>query len=306
MLVGKLIHLFTENPVIFLGYSLTDVSVQRLLVDIFSCVESPYDFKRLKERLIYVEYDKKESGVDIGDLIKDVDGRSIHMTKIRLSNYMVLLEHMSEMEKITKLKEVLWLKDLVQNLVVNYQGSKTKIIQMSDDSEDYSGDEVVVAIGKEKDIPDTLQERGLLGLEGDDIFRDIVFNDMPTVSSKESLLKALEKLSHRNSRTLPVHKYLKGFQGEIPPVLQEIQSKGPEDILSRTIKKDRPMFDEFFAQNPEISFEEIYQSSLPNVRKSNFLVLKAALHADAQELREFLERRFHDIPNSSFAPELSL
>ncbi|MFB5193273.1 SIR2 family protein [Alicyclobacillus fastidiosus] len=296
VLVGKLIHLFTENPVIFLGYSLTDASIQKLLADIYGCVESSLDFRRLKERLIFVEYDEEQSEPDVGEFVKNVDGRSIHLTRIRLSDYTILLEHMAQMDRITKLKEVFWLKNLVSDLVINYQGNKTKIIQLSDDEDGYSGDEVVVAIGKEKDMPSPLQDKGLAGLEGKDFYRDIVFDDMPAVKSKSNLLGVLVTLAKRNSNVLPVHKYLKGFDGEVDTKLKAIQSKEPKDVLNKTIEKDFSRFEEFIGEHPEISMEEIYKSDIPNVRKSNFLVLKAAFRAETQELRGFLEQHFDDIP----------
>lgn len=294
VLVGKLIHLFTENPVIFLGYSLTDESIQRLLADIYGCVESSMDFKTLKERLIFVEYDESHSGdPEIGEFVKDVDGRSIHLTRIRMANYMDLLDHMTRMERITKLKEVFWLKNLVQDLVLNYQGNKTKIIQIGDGADDYSGDEVVVAIGKEDDI--ILQDKGLAGLEGDDVYHDIVFNDLPAVSSIDILMKVLSKLSRRNGNMLPVHKYLKGYDGEIDSSLRRITEKNPEDILNATIRRDQEQYDRYTLDHPDVCFEEIFGSDLSTVKKLNFLVLHAVCNCDVQELRRFLQTHTEDI-----------
>lgn len=294
VLAGKLIHLFTENPVIFLGYSLTDLSIQRLLFDIFSCVESTTDLTRLKERLIYVEYDKDEPNVNIGDLIKNFEGHNIYMTKIRLSNYRILLEEMCRIEKITKLKEVFFLKDLVKKLVVDYKTNRTKLVNLSN-SDGYSGEEIVVAIGKEEDI---LHAKGLSGLEGNDIYEDIIFGKLPPVESQELMLTTITNLCKRNGGILPVHKYLRHFTGELNSYLLNIVSKEPEDILNNTIKKDLKSYNEFIKKHPSANFEEILKADLPAVKKLHFLVLKA-LSSNPDDLRAFLVKFTNQIKNIS-------
>lgn len=303
VLVGKLIHLFTENPVVFLGYSLTDASIQRLLADIYGSVESSMDFRRLKERLIFVEYDPElsEGDVDVGELVKNVDDRSIYLTKIRLPQYTTLLAHMAEMQKITKLKEVLWLKDLVADLVTGCQGTKTKLIQLTDDADDsegYSGEEVVVAIGKQKDFPSMLQDRGLKGLDAKEVFHDIIFDDMPAVGSENHLVDVLVNLAKQNSLRLPVHKYLRDYDGEIPDILKVIQSREPRDFLTNTINKDRNKFSDFIAHNSGSNLDNIYTSNLPISKKWNFLVLQA-VGSDADELRPFVRLRYDELETSN-------
>ncbi len=54
-LAAKLMTIFMEYPVVFLGYSLNDSNVQKIIKSIVDCL-SPENLSKLQERFIFVEY----------------------------------------------------------------------------------------------------------------------------------------------------------------------------------------------------------------------------------------------------------
>lgn len=298
VLIGKLIHLFTENPVIFLGYSLTDESIRKLLADIYGCADSSLDFETLKERLIFVEYDRAHSGeAEVGEVVREVDDRRIYLTKIRLSDYTNLFESMIRMERITKLQEVLWLKDLVRDLVVDYEGAKAKIIQLDDGQQDHvSPGEVVVAVGK---LNNFLHDQGIRGIGGREVTRDIVFNDLRPIMSKELFLSQLASVA-RGYTSIPVHKYLKNYSGIIPPTIKAISEKNESHFMTgRTIAKATERYNAYATQNPNATLEDIYNAGgIPKSTKPIFLALRGASLRDPAELRSFLEVHYEELESS--------
>ena len=54
-LSAKLLTIFLENPIIFIGYSLNDANVRRILSSIAECLEED-QLEKLKDRLIFIEW----------------------------------------------------------------------------------------------------------------------------------------------------------------------------------------------------------------------------------------------------------
>jgi hypothetical protein len=60
-LAAKLLTIFVEHPVIFLGYSLSDANVREIIASIASCLDTDAT-DQLRDRLIFVEWIKDHSG----------------------------------------------------------------------------------------------------------------------------------------------------------------------------------------------------------------------------------------------------
>lgn len=82
-LSAKLLALFVEYPVLFLGYSIQDENVRSILSDICECL--PDDkLERLSRRLIFVQRAEETS---IGELVMNFGSRTLAMTKIATDDF---------------------------------------------------------------------------------------------------------------------------------------------------------------------------------------------------------------------------
>lgn len=77
-LSAKLLTLFVEYPVLFLGYSIQDQNIRSILGDICECL--PDDkLERIGKRLIFVQHAQSTS---VGDYTMDFNGKTLPMTRI--------------------------------------------------------------------------------------------------------------------------------------------------------------------------------------------------------------------------------
>src|SRR3990167_5041843 len=94
-LSSKLLTIFIERPVIFLGYSLTDPHIADILEDIISCFpEKSLDF--LRDKLIFVDW-KQE--IDSPTITDSVIHKRIPVKLITASNFLELFEVLAETKK---------------------------------------------------------------------------------------------------------------------------------------------------------------------------------------------------------------
>jgi hypothetical protein len=287
ILAAKVLSLFTENPVIFLGYSITDDNVRKLLQDIYTCVDSDFDLKNLTERLIFVRYDSSLTEPVVGTHSLRIDGVDVRMTEISLSDYTPLLKQMEGLRRITELRELNRLRDLVHKIVIDYDGDKKKIVRLTPE-EEFHGDEVVVAIGKLDAMTEMV---GARGVTSDEIFRDIVFNDVLKIPREWIVNETLPSLLKGN-QALPIHRYIETIEEIKDEKASIVYNKEVEDFLNKPIKNALKGYKE----NTFNSLEEIYYGDLPFSNKLYYLVLRAIYDASVEELEEFLKKFYDAFP----------
>ncbi|KYD27544.1 hypothetical protein B4113_0090 [Geobacillus sp. B4113_201601] len=301
VLSAKVISLFAENPVIFMGYSITDENIRNFLKDIYTCLENEEEYKAFEDRLVIIEYKESVQNPIIGSHSVYFDGVQIKLTKIIVEDFTLLYKEMQKLEDIVELKDIKRLRNLVYQIVYDYKGEAKKVINLLDD-EEYDGNEVVVAIGKESELLDVV---GITGISAKDIFKDLVFDSLDSkLKNRYDYLveKQLPQLLRGNT-VLPVHKYLQKIENEsviIDEKVRKMAGYSPEDLLNNNIKKDR----EAYLESKFSSLEEIVNSNLPSTKKLNFLVLRAALHADDKELKSFLRTHYKEFESYRFGPTM--
>ena len=97
-LIAKLLTLFTEHPIIFIGYSLSDNNIRKILNSVISCLNEE-NLKKMEARLIFVEWDKEHQGDAIyTDYLLSDDNR-IPRTVIRTDNYAAIFQALCSLER---------------------------------------------------------------------------------------------------------------------------------------------------------------------------------------------------------------
>jgi hypothetical protein len=133
-LAAKILTLFLEYPIIFMGYSIRDDNIKNILKDIASCL-SEENLLKLKRRLIFVEWDTtgNDEGVSTHSIVFD-DNKYIEMTKIKINDFKVLYRAMLENKSKYSAPILRSLKKDIYDLVLsNEPTEKMKVIGLEDD-----------------------------------------------------------------------------------------------------------------------------------------------------------------------------
>lgn len=291
VLSAKIINLFTENPVIFMGYSVSDENIKSILMDIFQCLESLDDYRSFEEQLVLVVFDKQASNPIVGTHSMLIDGVSISMTKITLCDFTPLLTEMTKLKRITKLKEIQHLKDLVYQIVDSNEGEKSKLINLVREDEDYDGDEVVVAITKMNDMVSLL---GAKRIDREAIVRDIIFDDLPRLQDVRWIVEYTLPNELRGNSVVPVHKYLGKVDItllQLDPNVVEMAEKNEEDLFNNGIRRQKQKF----LEKGYESIWDIYRDQISKWKKYSYYVLYSALSTDVDELKWFLQETYEEL-----------
>ncbi|MCD7840879.1 MAG: SIR2 family protein, partial [Lachnospiraceae bacterium] len=212
-LIAKLMTLFMEYPIIFLGYSISDRNVQSIMKGIVDCLDDD-QLNVLQNRFVFVEYEKGRVGAEITHYTIMVNDRPLNMRRIVLDDFQLLYRELEN--KKSKLPVRLlrrFRQELYDFTLTNETTANLRVAALED--ERVADDELVLAIGKAKD----LGLKGLSGISGNEWYRNVVLNDLP-FSNDDLIEYAMPSVVNQFTRKIPIHKYLVGTKREHPEALQ--------------------------------------------------------------------------------------
>ncbi|WP_206812924.1 SIR2 family protein [Paradesulfitobacterium ferrireducens] len=230
-LAAKLMTIFLEYPIIFLGYSIGDPNIQKILKAIVECL-SVENAKKLENRFVFIEYEKGFGSVEIAPHTMTFDGKMISMTKIKLENFALLYDALAEKKTKLPVKLLRMFKQEFYNYVLTNTPTANLRVAGIDDTR-VEDEELVLAIGKATDFG----LKGLKGLTSNEWYRDIVMDDLE-FTADELLEFAYPSIIVQTNR-LPLNKYLSQATKDFPRCREDAAANEFENIISNSIKKYR-------------------------------------------------------------------
>jgi hypothetical protein len=156
-LAAKLMTIFMEHPIVFIGYSLNDKNIQNIIKSIVECLDN-VQLDALKERFIFIEYKKEATVVEITPHTIAVEGKILTITRVITADFKPIYSALSEKKSKLSAKILRRFKqELYDFAMTNTPTSKIKVAEFNDNR--VRDDDLILAIGKFSDF-------GLKGLKG--------------------------------------------------------------------------------------------------------------------------------------------
>lgn len=231
-LAAKLMTIFMEYPIIFMGYSISDSNIQSIITSIVNCLDTK-QVSILGERFIFIEYRPEISGAEVTPYTIMMENKPLTMKKVALSNFMLLynaLENKKAKLPVSILRR--FKKELYEYTITNTPTANLRVASIEDGR--VKDDDLVLAIGKAS----TFGLKGLSGLDANEWYRNIVLEDLE-FSADEILEHAFPKLIKQNSGKLPLNKYLSEAAKDFPECREIAIKQDFDGIISKTIKNHR-------------------------------------------------------------------
>lgn len=279
-LAAKLMTIFMEYPIIFIGYSINDTNVQNIIKSIVNCLDEE-QIKMLKDRFVFVEYKEDMVGVEVSPFTIMVDNKPLGMRKVILSDFMLLYRAMENKKSKLPVKILRRFKqELYDYTITNMPTANLRVAALDDNRVD--DEELVIAIGKVSD----LGLKGLSGIDGNEWYRNIVIEDLE-FSADELLEYAFPKVSKQNSGRLPVNKYLTAATKEFEECKELARKQTFDKIISPTIQKSRSCLGEY------TSVKQIWNQEKDSLERATRLISHLEeTQIDVYELEEVLKELF--------------
>ncbi|MCV3768309.1 SIR2 family protein [Rhizobium sp. TRM95796] len=217
-LAAKLITIFVEHPVIFLGYSINDPHIQAIIGSIAECVGGE-KLKQFEENLIFVE----RAGDGQSDALEGATitiGKSkIRVTLVRTSDFTKVYSAVEATKRKIPARVLRYCKEQMYELVKSANPETKLAVRDIDDIGEKDDIEFVVGVGvatefkeraekvaeKQKEV---LTARGYTGVTVDDVMLDVL--QPKSAYNADEILKSTYPMFRRvSNRYIPAFRYLR-------------------------------------------------------------------------------------------------
>jgi hypothetical protein len=199
-LIAKLLTLFAEHPVFFLGYSISDPNIIATLTSLAACLTRA-NIDKLRDRLIVVEWDPAAAPAMTTTVVPVGHGVSIPVVRIVVADYVDVLTVLGGLERRLNGALLRQVKERLFELVRD-NDPKAKIY-VADLTKGRLADEVDVVFG----VGAITAVKSYAPLERHDLVRDVL-HDNRGYDPAEIVHKTLPALL-RQPGNFPMAKYLK-------------------------------------------------------------------------------------------------
>lgn len=147
---AQLLSLFIHNPIIFLGYSVNDDNIKKILKTVFTYVEPNSALaKKIKDNFLLVERETNS----LNELISEHDivlegGLTIRINKIKTDNYIAIYKAISNLQLPITALDVRKVQNIVKEI---YAGGDIKV-SITEDLDTLKNGDKILAIGSSKTI----------------------------------------------------------------------------------------------------------------------------------------------------------
>ena len=211
-LVAKLLTIFIEHPIVFLGYSLTDANIVSMIVSILDCLTTA-NIDQLQNRLIFVQYQPEAKEMIIEQSLIVSNDKQVPVISVKTNSFAPVYLALTQTRRRFPARLLRELKEHVYELVAN-NDPQSKLHVLDIESEANISDlEVVFGVGQARNEADsTLRKVELPSLVG---YRGMTRSELlknTVVQAKEydpiSILNETIPRLLRYSSYVPFYKYL--------------------------------------------------------------------------------------------------
>ena len=241
-LAAKLLTIFTEHPIIFLGYSLSDPNIINILKSITYCLKKE-NISKLQDRLIFVkrcdafEKERKEK------TFITFDNSTIHVTVIYVKDFIEIFKGLKELKIGYSAKILRQLRKDVYELVVSNEIKEKLYVMDIDEETDMDDVQIVFGVG----AINRIKETGYRGITRLEIYEDIVF-DSKNYDCYQIIEQSLESIISRG-KYVPIFKYLRtaGYISDSNTLLfrQSLKSFDEDGIENKLIRIPERLIQKF-------------------------------------------------------------
>ncbi|MBN2733859.1 MAG: SIR2 family protein [Methanomicrobiaceae archaeon] len=299
-LAAKLMTIFVEHPVIFMGYSINDTNIQNIISSIVKCL-SNQNIDSLKNRLIFVKRDKNYEGNLIFDSIYQVNEKiTLPIKIIRTNDFKLIYDSLTKINRKIPAHILRMLKDQFYSYALSTDPNISKKINVGiefDQIHDKSDIEFYAGIG----IVEGMGKYGYLPLKRQDLFEDILFNTYNY--EPENVLKYTIPQVSKLTKNIPIFKYLKISNRISGNILDTSKLEDSVINIATTVNfqyfRSQQFSKKFGKLEKKSSIKELIDSNDNDYHTIHLIPFLDANNIDLDELKKYLIEKYSDLEDDN-------
>ena len=235
-LAAKLITIFVEHPVVFIGYSISDRNIIELLKSILFGLGTE-EIKHMQRNLIFLQRARDNRPAGIYETILVVNDVHLPITNLVTDDFVSIYAVLSHSKLKLPARVLRFCKEQLYELVSSKEPSEKLCLTDIDDIKDRKDIEFVVGLGV---AGAQLAERGYHGINPRDLFSYTIF-EKPPLNGRSVLEQSMQPLDFGNN-FLPVFRFLqkagiKHLNASMPATVHRLVNAGRSSYKTKSYAK---------------------------------------------------------------------
>lgn len=229
-LAAKLITLFVEHPIVFIGYSISDENISSLLRAIASCIGRD-KVEQLRRNLIFVQRLSDGEEPNVSDTYITIDGIQIPLILVKTNDFVEVYEAIDATKRKIPARVLRYCKEQLYELVQSSEPEKKICVVDIDEIDSKEDVEFLVGVGVANRETSGPAPIGYAAISVGELIEDLLL-DRKGYDNQQVVDNVLPRAC-RNTPYVPVFKYLRsiGVDSE-----EEYDNSGIN--LDKVVKKD--------------------------------------------------------------------
>lgn len=301
LIIAKMLTLFAESPIVFLGYSFTDENIKKIIVEFLNCLTES-ELENINEHFIFISYKQGEPNLkEILRTITTESGDEIPITEIQTDNFKAVYNILNEITPGISPKRVRDIRKVVKTIVSHASTSQDPdayIIGIENlDNIDYASKPMAIAVGEKEIIKEITKEYGYYQLSVVKIIEDILFDNqrLDPVMMCDQRFRSIAY-----THIIPIFKYINAAKYDLTNnkhLKASFEAHNSIDkILSNKLKKTLRTIPEIF--DFDVLLTEI--NNIDTLNKKSGLILKNITNFNVEDVKREccdLFKKFEDRPD---------
>lgn len=242
-LAAKLVTIFVEHPIVFLGYSIADPHIRSIITSIARCLPQS-KIAAFEENLIFVQRAKGEEEPNIEKATIQTDEFSVAMMVVKVTDFKQVYSALAGNKRKIPARLLRFFKEQFYELIRTPAEKENKIAVIDyDEIGSAENVEFVVGVGVAKRQQDftekadqrvqsALAKRGYAGVEADEVFTDCLLPESKFDAA--DLLETAYPIYGRSNRTyMPVFRYLNAVGIDSMEALLNSKYEGAKKVVQK-------------------------------------------------------------------------
>jgi hypothetical protein len=209
-LAAKLITIFVEHPIIFIGYSLTDENITSLLRAISLCIGKEH-IEQLRRNLVFVQRLGEGESEGLSDTYLTIDGVQIPLVLVKTNDLRPIYQALGEVKRKIPARVLRYCKEQLYALVASAEPEKKLCVVDFDEIDKNEDVEFLVGVGVASQVAakevGEIGDVGYVAIEANDLFHDLLHEDRHY--NPQLIVDNVVKRAGKNTKNIPVFKYLR-------------------------------------------------------------------------------------------------
>lgn len=224
-LAAKLLTLFAEHPIIFIGYGMGDPDIGEIMQSLQRCLTDKH-LDKLQDKLIFIDWDPAVKTPSMTPSMQVMDGSPVPVQLVVTSDFKPVFNAISKLPGKLPKKILRQIKEKIYHIILTPE-SGAKMLHVQNVDNVSGDDEIVIGIGAIAAV----QQRGYRGVTRIELCRDCLQEESDLDYSSVVALTFIQLF--QASGNFPIFKSLKksGYLDS------EGKIKKPESLPQKTIEK---------------------------------------------------------------------